>query len=673
MPAETRKVMSIIIRAKDRTARAFKTIQGNTSKLAGLGRAAFRALEVAVIGFAAAITTVAIVAMKKLISLTIDLNKNAIQTADMFESLTLQVSNLRGSAEEGERVFEELWQTAQKIPFTIDEIARSAKILEAFNLVGENVEGTMVGLADAAAIAGVSMDQMAEIMGRAMTMGTFLARGAGAIFKGMLRTKLGIDDTTASVEEFRDGVRQLLTDPQFGVAGTSRKLAETWTGIQSMIGDAVTNIKKNIAEAGLFDEIKKLGKDILEFLRTEDVLKAVKRIGEISGRVIREFRTKFADLVTSGKMTQLINRWVTQFGALAQAIVKVIANLPAIAEIIMSVVERFATVLRVFINTVNNMLGLVGFETAAEKMQTAIDNLLIAQKKERDQRKEVLRIENEIHDVRLKIADGQEHIAVINQEIKEGLGVEVVESKTLLNNTEAIFDIATERLGELVKQREEAEKQLEIQEKTVKFLKEGLSLEEIKLKLSGENKKMVEDIAALVNDILNPAGDESIKKTKTLSEQWEEIVKNIEKTSHAGARAAEAMAASFEEGFFKIMRGEFNGLLDVVNNFIMAIQRAIAQELALRAAAGIFGAGDAGAGRLPLAIGEQALFQPIESFLQPTQIGTIQELLGEDTAGTKTVINISAMDSQDVVRTMTKDPRALRAIGNFSEQTRVKG
>jgi len=305
--------MVIILRAIDETRQAFESMNKRSKQSGDLLKQVWKKAEMAVLAFEAAVLGAGVYATKKMIDMTTKLARDAVNTADNFEKLRIQIQTLKGSVEAGNRVFDQLWGIAKKIPFTIDEIANSAKRLQAFGVLGEDVEGAIIGVADAAAAAGVSMDMMATVMGRAWRQGNFLTRGPGAIFKGIMQTKMGIDDITKlSLPQFQTAVAKMLTNPQYGIAGMSEKLATTWTGIQSMISDSMTIIKLEIANAGIFEEVKKVGEDIRDFLRSDDVVNRIKRIGEITGEVVARFRKKFLEMVASGKSTSFLTTgWTT--------------------------------------------------------------------------------------------------------------------------------------------------------------------------------------------------------------------------------------------------------------------------------------------------------------------------------------------------------------------------
>jgi len=359
----TQKVMSVILKAKDMTAHAFKTMKENGKESIKALKQGFKALEVAVLGFATAILATGVMALKKMITIAKDLAIGAVNTAASFEALEMQFGVMLGSAQKGKEIFDDLWKVAQQIPFTIDDIAVSARSLKAWGVLGKDVETAMIGVADATAITGRSMEEISTVIGRAWQQGRFLTRGPGALLQGIMKTKMGFDASKASIIEFRKALADMLTNPKWGVAGMSQKLAKTFIGIKSMISDAVTNIKLTIANSGMFDQVKGFAEEIRQWLRSAPVLKRMRLLGKVITSVVEGARKKFNEMVKKGEIDTILKNWVGIISRVGEVIKNVISNAPQIATIVMNIAESIIRVVQRIAEVVSNLMPKIGVLT----------------------------------------------------------------------------------------------------------------------------------------------------------------------------------------------------------------------------------------------------------------------------------------------------------------------
>jgi len=568
------KVMTIILRAKDRTAQAFMKLRQNNKQSVEAVKKGVKVMKGAFLALNVAILAVGAVAMKKMIQMSLNLVKSSLKVADMFESLELQISNLRGSAEEGKRVFDELWDTAKKIPFTIDEIARGAKAMEAWGVMGEDVQTVMLGLADASATAGVSIDMMSNVIGRAFQQGTFLSRGPGALLRGIMKTKMGIDATTLSTREFQLVLAKLLTDPQYGVAGMSEKLASTWTGIKSMISDSVTVIKKTIADAGVFEEVKKTGKAVMVFLRGDMIVKAMQRIGQIAGSVVTDFRKKFLDLIASGQMETLIDDWVNNFAKWSSMAKGIIANLPAIGQAIMNMVSSFTMALNMFIKSVNSLLSALSTVGIGTSLKSELKD-----------------IEHEYRNIKSDLDDYVEQFRKKNKFMGAGA------QERYLQREDAVFKSLTKQLNITKKQYSE-------KYKLYKLIEDGKLID---IDIEGINKKTLEQILK-IQEAMKGNNVEGEKMAKTMAEilnafkiqeekfismedRWKKFMETLQDMGRIGAGG---LQSSFEQLFFDASQGRLQSLKVYFMNFFADISREMSKILSKKLVMSLFSAGGDG-------------------------------------------------------------------------------
>lgn len=377
MPDE-KKQMTVILRAKNRTRRAFRSMKKTGKQSIETLKRGFQILKGAVLAFATAILASGVVALKKMIGMTKRLLQGAVDTASQFEVFRMQFNVLTGSVEDGGKAFEELWDTARKLPYTIDEITAGAKQLQAWGVMGmSNIQESMMGVADASALAGTNIERMSVVIGRAWQQGRFLTRGPGALLRGIMKTKMGIEDITElSLPEFQRALKDLLTNPEYGVSGMASNLATTFTGIKSMISDAVTNIKLEIAGAGFFDEVTGFAEDIRVWLNSKPVLKRMRELGKIGTEVVGDLRRKLLEMTSRGQINELMDDWIRMARNFSNILKGLIANLPAIARMMMNMVNSLVMGLNKVFDAVDDLIVGAGKLTGKTfKLEMALSKI----------------------------------------------------------------------------------------------------------------------------------------------------------------------------------------------------------------------------------------------------------------------------------------------------------
>lgn len=337
-----KKKVSIELRVRDLTSQGFKTFEQRANMSFKAVKQSITAVEGSILAMAGAIKLVGVKALKDLTKATTELAKNAVETSASFEQLEIQFGFIFGSAEEGRKKLDEMWKLAKEVPFTIKELASSAKLMKVWGVMGQNATDAMKGLADITALSGERMDLMARVVGRAWQQGRFLQRGPGAMLAGLMKTKMGFDVTKASVDEFRDALARLMVDPKLGVAGMSEKLATTFTGIKSMISDAITNIELALSDTGFFDEVKAFAEEIRQFLLGDMMIRKAEELGRVLTRIVESARDKFKELIGDRTMEELIDHYLSIVKRVSKVATTLIDNIPEIARFVMNLAEGIA-------------------------------------------------------------------------------------------------------------------------------------------------------------------------------------------------------------------------------------------------------------------------------------------------------------------------------------------
>ena len=225
------------------------------------------------------------IAMAALAAGGVVLGKSVIESASQVESLRVRLKFMTGSTESANKAFNQMRAYASKVPFALEEIQQaSASLLT----VGDDVEDLNQLLeitGDIAAVSGLSFQETAMQIQRAMSAGIasaelFRERGVSA----MLGFEAGV---TYSAEQTRQRLVSLWTDGNTTMKGATKDLANTYVGQVSMMEDAWFELKLAIADAGVFEEMTEIVKELTEAFKDPDTKRAVE---DITGGILELFR-----------------------------------------------------------------------------------------------------------------------------------------------------------------------------------------------------------------------------------------------------------------------------------------------------------------------------------------------------------------------------------------------
>lgn len=186
--------------------------------------------------------------------------KSFLDVARETENLEVRLKFLTGSAQLAARAFRDIRDFAATVPFTFQEIqAASANLLVATK-GPEELNKLLRITGDIAASTGLSFQQTAEQLQRAMTAGIasadmFREKGVAAL----LGFQQGV---TVSADETRKRILGLWDDATFRLVGASQEMAETWDGMVSMLQDKWFAFRSVLMDSGPFQVLKAAVKDI---------------------------------------------------------------------------------------------------------------------------------------------------------------------------------------------------------------------------------------------------------------------------------------------------------------------------------------------------------------------------------------------------------------------------
>jgi hypothetical protein len=253
----TPEEIKIRIIARDETEKAMKSAQRQMKLTADVARQlkiAFAAVSVAGIA----------------------LGKSVIDSASQVESLRVRLKFMTGSTQDANKAFNAMRNYASKVPFALEEIqSASASLLT----VGDGVDdlnNLLEITGDIAAVSGLSFQETAMQIQRAMSAGIasaelFRERGITA----MLGFESGVSYTA---EQTRQRLVSLWADGTTTMKGATNDLANTYVGQVSMMEDAWFELKLAIADAGVFEEMTEIVKELTETFKDPDTKRAVQDI-----------------------------------------------------------------------------------------------------------------------------------------------------------------------------------------------------------------------------------------------------------------------------------------------------------------------------------------------------------------------------------------------------------
>ncbi len=198
--------------------------------------------------------------------------KKFLDTTGKFQQAKARFQAMTGSAEEAERIFRILNDTAAETPLTLDDIVEAGASLEAF---GASAEAAIDPIVDLAGRMNTSAVEAANAFGRAFAGGS----GAADIFreKGILQVIKdfkGIEDLSKlTLPEFRVALVETMIAPAAGIKGAGELIAQTWIGATSNLSDSVTRLSDRIGSVYMPAAMAmvKAAKDFIDSIDTEKI------------------------------------------------------------------------------------------------------------------------------------------------------------------------------------------------------------------------------------------------------------------------------------------------------------------------------------------------------------------------------------------------------------------
>ena len=201
-----------------------------------------------------------------------------IQVGKEVESLRVRFKFLFGSAQEGNKAFDNLANFAAKVPFSLQEISAASGNLAVVSKDAKDLSRILEITGNVAAVTGLDFQTTASQIQRAFSGGiaaadVFREKGVRSLLGFEQGAKVSIDATIKRFEEvFGKGGK-------FGNA--TDELANTFEGTVSMLGDKFFKFQNDVNES-FFTELKKQFGDLNQFLANneDEIAEFGREIGE---------------------------------------------------------------------------------------------------------------------------------------------------------------------------------------------------------------------------------------------------------------------------------------------------------------------------------------------------------------------------------------------------------
>jgi phage tail tape-measure protein len=268
--------IQLVISAKDKAAKVVNRVRATFKSL----KKSVFSVKSAVLGLGAAMGTTA-------------LAKSFISAASEAENYRVRLNVLLGSQEEGNRLFKQMADYAGQVPYEYSEIMASATQLSGIMKGGvDEITQWMPLIGDLAAASGLGIQQTTEQVSRMLSAGAasadlFRERG----ITSMLGFQAGV---SYSAEETRKQLWSEWSKSGSKFKGTTKEMANTWTGLTSMLKDAWFSFRTAVMDSGVFDGMKKAVQGVL------DKITELKKSGKFD-----ELAKGFGDKIMTGMIAIL--------------------------------------------------------------------------------------------------------------------------------------------------------------------------------------------------------------------------------------------------------------------------------------------------------------------------------------------------------------------------------
>ena len=183
--------------------------------------------------------------------------RSFIGTASELENVAVRMRFLTGSAAEAAASTKLLRDYANQVPFEFQEIAQAAPSLLVVAKGTDDLNRLLQITGDLAAVTGLSFNETAQQLQRAMSGGIasadlFRERGVNALLGFQAGVQVTGEETKARIYDMWFGPGGATNT----IKGAADSMADTWTGITSMLSDKWFAFKADLMDGGPFEFLK---------------------------------------------------------------------------------------------------------------------------------------------------------------------------------------------------------------------------------------------------------------------------------------------------------------------------------------------------------------------------------------------------------------------------------
>lgn len=214
--------------------------------------------------------------------------RDFIKVANTLEQVQFQMVAVTKSTTTASRILANTRKFASEVSFSFEDLIGASNRMAA-QLKGnvDQVDFFLRASADVAAVTGMQVDEAASQFMRLMAGGT----GAADTFRerGVLAMMGFEHGATYSLDQVQKKIKEAFEDGGSVIAGVAPKMATTFAGSLSMIGDKVFELKARLMDAGVFDFLK----DAADFINMQ-LDKSLTDLGT-NAATIGQYVTNFLD------------------------------------------------------------------------------------------------------------------------------------------------------------------------------------------------------------------------------------------------------------------------------------------------------------------------------------------------------------------------------------------
>jgi hypothetical protein len=262
-------------------------------------------------------------------------NQQFVRGAADFERYRLTLETVMGSAEAAQKRLDDLVEFAQKTPFNVAEVVRAGVALQTLGIRGAAADTALKAAGDAAAVFGTRLDEAMTAMSAASRgeMDPIERFGLQARTEGnkivMTWEEAGKQMRATIDKNNRAAIVAATARAWRGIAGGGMdRLADSWDGMLSNLGDAWSNFARLIAESGPFEYLKQQLRDILGWI---EQVKSDGRLDQWAQQIGAAITNAF----------QAIRQFVVGTEETPGALARIEAMFTRVSAVLSPVIERF--------------------------------------------------------------------------------------------------------------------------------------------------------------------------------------------------------------------------------------------------------------------------------------------------------------------------------------------